>query len=1064
MNSTDEKPVLAFLRLTKGIQIILLTGVVVGVLAIFTTIIALQYIKKSEKTRIQEEFNGASEHIEDHERYLIQLAAAIKNYAGLYINEINDINYRPVGVSNGLEKYTAQTLPLTPTFDIYVSVKHVQGVKEGLLQLGLLATEFSSTYWSSADYSVKETYILNSASGSLIAIPSSTGRPPASPKLSPIAGAIMKYAPRNGARGKITWRRLTIDGDSRFYVAYLSTYLSGEKLNEPDDVRLILAVITNERHLQGGHHFRYSKDYDLGELHSPNGNAFEIGNLDHPIQRVWGDFGRRGFIFSVSSLTGWHGRYRIPYSLVLNRAKWSLIALAIALVTEISLSLIFLRWYFYRMLERARIDHLAVAEQESFGRAAIEAAQVGMVIFDHLDRRILESNHLAKAWFKEKLRSAANFNKWFIINTKGKKEVEINIDGRSLICSSSLVPYGSSSATLYTFKDVTSYKLAISALHQAKQAADAMSEANASFVVTASHEIRTPLYGLMGTLELLELSALTPLQKYHLQRIKECSQILFDVIGNVLDVTRINGGDVTLMNVPYSPMELTESVLQTYVGMALTKRLDAYAIIDPCIPHRVHGDATRIRQILGNLLSNAIKFTEEGSVSLSVRLCTANGAKHIEWRVADTGKGIPENRLTSLFEASSHGVAKGSGFGLEICQGLAKLMKGIISVDSTLGAGSTFMLRLPLTDAAEGELRFNDTRRIAPRRFIVRSPYGDLAECVSNWIDKWGGVTHEFGQDGRLDAKDGDVIVIDLLSAQNPDVPPKLNIVGHPTGIDEFITEDGVVHFRLDSIYSVYIAILSYLENINSINAHSPQPKHDSYALKERAILGLKILVVDDNPINQAVLQEQLQSLGCEVRVCGDGSQALAHLDDSPFDAVLTDLNMPLMDGFDLCDRIKERHPYAPVVGVSANQKPSRTSKLDALLTKPVSIEHLSRMLELIRRNIFFFGNRNLEGIDAEFLLNSSMVEGFLRVVNEDVVNMQSALASSDLERLQLLTHRMYGGMAVAFHGSWIDALSRLEADLASATSDVDHGVLKLACRSMLHDLEVLLKGFPNDD
>ena len=218
-----------------------------------------------------------------------------------------------------------------------------------------------------------------------------------------------------------------------------------------------------------------------------------------------------------------------------------------------------------------------------------------------------------------------------------------------------------------------------------------------------SHEIRTPLYGVLGNIELLELTSLDKRQREYLSTIQRSSSVLFQLISDVLDVSKIESGQMAVEAKDFCPLDVFEDAVRSYAATAANKGLTIFACADATLPPRVRGDAVRIRQIINNLLSNAIKFTDSGRVVLRLKVSELEqGQVSLQWQVSDTGVGISEQQLAQLFKPFSQvggsERAGGAGLGLSICARLCEMMGANLRVVSEPGLGSSFSLhtRLPV--------------------------------------------------------------------------------------------------------------------------------------------------------------------------------------------------------------------------------------------------------------------------------------------------------------------------------------------------------------------------------
>lgn len=372
-------------------------------------------------------------------------------------------------------------------------------------------------------------------------------------------------------------------------------------------------------------------------------------------------------------------------------------------------------------------------------------------------------------------------------------------------------------------------------LHQAADEARARAEAAAQarhhYLSCMSHELRTPLHGVLGPVELLRDTALTRHQEHLVDVMERSARLALGVVGDVLDLGRLEAGRVVVERAPFRLAAPVESAVGLLQHRAAAAGIGLRAVLAPGLPEAVWGDEAKVAQVLVNLVTNAVKFTAEGEVVVRA----ARGRGGLNYTVQDTGPGIENDDLETIFDpylqarARPRGV-EGSGLGLPICRGLAEAMGGRLQAQSAVGEGSTFTLWLPLEAAP------------AP--------------------------------------------------------------------------------------------------------VSAPDPAHDLH--------GLRVLVAEDNPVNQLVLRMTLEALGAQPVVVGDGRAAVERAEEGSLDVVLLDLQMPVMDGLEACRELARRGSGLPVVGLTASAMPedeaaARAAGMHAFATKPVDRRSLA---EVIRRAI----------------------------------------------------------------------------------------------------------------
>lgn len=602
-----------------------------------------------------------------------------------------------------------------------------------------------------------------------------------------------------------------------------------------------------------------------------------------------------------------------------------------------------------------RID--ALIESEAFSRAVIQTAPVALCVLRRADGQVVLENRLSEQWLgecNERERLCHGWIEQAFDERESNRTDEFQAgNGRHLYLSFVPTRYNGEDVLFCAFSDISSRTQAEAALAMAKQMADAANEAKTLFLATMSHEIRTPLYGVLGTLELLGRTELKAAQKAYLQAIESSSSALLNLVCDVLDVAKIEAGQLAIQVVEFSPMELVSGVVQSYIGAARSKGLFLYAYIDPAIPQVLRGDMTRIRQILNNLLNNAVKFTESGQIVVHAKVASLSADRvEIQWQVSDSGPGISPHDQAHLFDpfyqtGASTNVIPGTGLGLSICQRLAELMNGNIRVVSSPGLGSSFTLGVTLEHT--GLERSPSHARAALHKLVyVCSPALELAEYVASWAQRWGARTRIGPPEPGTGADDA--VLIEVYPYERPSLCPQWSgariqvsplacqdehVAGHPWKVE--LNDLGGLLIAFNQAQGVETAPGTLIE----------AGSHEH--------LELKVLVAEDNAINQLILKDQLEELGCQVALAADGPEALALWEKDDFDVVLTDINMPGMNGYELARKLRSLGCHAPIVGATANAMRDENDRclgagMQQLLVKPFGLGALFNCLQQYER------------------------------------------------------------------------------------------------------------------
>ncbi|ABR91228.1 hybrid two-components system response regulator and sensor kinase [Janthinobacterium sp. Marseille] len=644
---------------------------------------------------------------------------------------------------------------------------------------------------------------------------------------------------------------------------------------------------------------------------------------------------------------GWRLVYYIPIRHLLYDDRIAIqlaLALCALLVAGVFLGL---RHIQKKLILPALRQYDALLDMVTFSQTVIETAPVALCVLRRENGSVALANELTRNWFEhEKDWQAA-----VLANPYGDKDRDIQLhDGRHVHLTLAPTRYRGEEVLLCVFMDITAHKQIHESLLKAKLHADDANTAKTLFLTTMSHELRTPLHGLLGALELFSLTAVTDQQRMYLHAMQQSSSILLKTVSQTLDIARIEAGAFELETTAFSSLALLEEVIAAYAAPAERKALCICGVPDPAIPELLVGDVTRIKQILNNLMSNAIKFTDSGQVVLRSRLLNLeHGMATIVLQVEDSGRGIDQVHLGRIFEPfyqveQNAQLKSGTGLGLSICRRFAQMMGGTIWAMSEPGSGTSFSLTVSLQvkqDAAPSEVLALDGVRV--------HVYSDLRELTTNicgWLGKWGADAHPYQAGNAKD--DGEAILLEILHSrlaadiawQGPRIAAELTALHAGHGRNE--SERTIRGYCVRAIAEAVRRLQPYQDLVESIH------------IKPLAFsLNLRVLAVEDNPINQMILKEQLAYLGCDVAFSGNGREALDRPDVMEFDAILTDINMPLVDGYELAERLRGLGYLKPIFGISANVIPEDEQRclaagMNLLMTKPLSLSVLQTNLQSI--------------------------------------------------------------------------------------------------------------------
>lgn len=525
-------------------------------------------------------------------------------------------------------------------------------------------------------------------------------------------------------------------------------------------------------------------------------------------------------------------------------------------------------------------------------------------------------------------------------------------DGRlDLSVSMVRARYQDQDVLVAAFNDVTEKKRLEQELHRARLEAESANAAKSAFLAAMSHEIRTPLNAVLGNLELLAYSPLDDLQRDRLNIIRTASDGLLTVVSDVLDISKIEAGELVLEDLPFDILELAAETLMVFAPVARAKGLELASDLGHAVAFPMRGDPARLRQVLNNLLSNAIKFTESGSVTLRVFSDAARGQVVIE--VEDTGIGMTREQLAGLFQEFNQTdptISRrfgGTGLGLALSHRLVDAMGGSLTPHSRAGAGSRFELRLPggaLTDTLHAP-------RFEGEMLLLVAASAAQREALAGVLEAWGLQVAAYSHPALIGSdvvEDAGVLVFwGDRQTWHPDDENRL--VEDASWVVD-CTEDGpaqpVASGRVVSASTYGMRALA--------NGLRYALQGHALAVREQPSLTLakrlRVLVAEDNPVNRRLFAEQLGLLGCDATTVDDAAQALAWLEREAFDVLLTDLSMPGQDGFALAREVRARWPGMPVVAATANVTPQQREEgeragMACVLGKPLSLADLAQAL-----------------------------------------------------------------------------------------------------------------------
>lgn len=699
---------------------------------------------------------------------------------------------------------------------------------------------------------------------------------------------------------------------------------------------------------------------------------------------------------------------------------------------------------------------LGYTEEELLGKSAHE-----LFHYECINDRVVTANECSILHAIETDRSYVGEQ---VFRKKDGSFIDVEVASNPLYIDKKIV------GSVTVCRDISLRKETLRLLQEAKESAEESNRAKSDFLANMSHEIRTPMNAVLGLSKLLIDTPLEERQKNYAQNIHSSSNALLTILNEILDFSKIEANRLEIENYAFETKELLDQVNTLFSTAASQKGLELVFDIEPNVPAIITSDKMRISQVIGNLVGNAIKFTHQGEIHIRIDTLFEQGRRYFEVYIRDTGIGIDSQSVERLFEpftqADTSTTRKygGTGLGLVISKKLIELMGGSINVKSTLGSGSTFSFKIPISNEQNSPIHTNFVHKLQGMKTLVIDDLQSSVVAIEKMLSSLGFdvkattsslEAYELFHQAYLDKEPFELIIsdwkmpeldglslaqkIDECCEQNQKTPMLIMLTAFDR--EQFLAQENselayAVLNKPATPSTLFNTIIDIQYGREATTLEPQKSEESDYMHYMAPLKGAKVLLVEDNATNRIVAKGFLEKLGIEIVVAQDGLEALQKERESAFDAILMDIQMPNMNGLQATRELRKRGSKKPIIAMTAaamesDKKEAQEAGMNAHISKPIDDKELAFILlkhldkaafEAMQSSSSTQTKERSRGDESAYTLalvkehlhnDKALVENSLSAFSYDLQSIDDAfskaLAQEDIASLKALAHKLKG-------------------------------------------------------